>query len=202
MKYPLSIEQLIESLVKFPGVGRRSAERIINYILDTSKDDIEKLANALLKVKSSIRLCKVCSNLSDDETCLICKNSSRDKDTICVVEYPNDVIAIEKTSTYKGVYHVLMGSISPLDGRGPDDIKIERLVNRIKTTQINEIIIATGSDMEGEATSMYIVKILKPLNVKISRIGLGIPMGSNLEYIDSATLTKAIETRREFKNET
>ncbi len=198
MKYPLSIEQLIDYLVKFPGVGRRSAERIISYILDTSKDDIEKLSNALMKVKSSIRLCKVCSNLSDDEMCLICKNPSRNKDVICVVEYPNDVIAIEKTSSYKGVYHVLMGSISPLEGRGPDDIKIERLINRIKTTQVNEIIIATGSDMEGETTAMYLVKMLKPLEVKISRIGLGIPMGSNLEYIDSATLTKAIETRREF----
>lgn len=198
MKYPISIEELIEQLVKLPGVGRRSAERIVTYILNSPKDNIVQLSEALLKVKSSIRLCKICNNLSDAEVCLICQDIIRHKDLVCVVEYPNDVLAIEKTGKYKGLYHVLMGPISPLDGRGPDDIRIGHLINRLKEQSVKEVIIATDSDTEGETTAMYISKVLKILRIKISRIGLGIPMGSTLEYLDEATLTKAIETRREY----
>ena len=198
MKYPISIEELIEQLVKLPGVGRRSAERIVTYILNSPKDNIVQLSEALLKVKSSIRLCKICNNLSDAEVCLICQDIIRHKDLVCVVEYPNDVLAIEKTGKYKGLYHVLMGPISPLDGRGPDDIRIGHLINMLKEQSVKEVIIATDSDTEGETTAMYISKVLKILRIKISRIGLGIPMGSTLEYLDEATLTKAIETRREY----
>jgi len=198
MKYPISIEELIEQLIKLPGIGRRSAERIVTHILNAPKENITQLSEALVKVKSNIRLCKICSNLSDDEICLICKDEHRHKDLVCVVEYPNDVLAIEKSGQYHGLYHVLMGPISPLDGRGPDDIRVGNLVNRLRETSVKEVILATDSDTEGETTAMYMAKVLKPLPVKISRIGLGIPMGSTLEYLDAATLTKAIETRREY----
>jgi len=194
--YTESIEKLIHSLVKLPGIGRRSAERVVGYILNAPKDDVKKLSEALIKVKENVRLCRICHNLSEAELCRICEDSRRQKDTICIVERPSDVTAIEKAGYFNGVYHVLLGSISPLEGKGPSDLKIDSLLDRIKQNNIKEIIIATDADTEGETTAMYLTKVIKPLGVNLSRIGLGLPVGSNVEYADSITLSKALESRR------
>jgi len=196
--YTESIEKLIELLIKLPGIGRRSAERVIEYILDAPKEEIKLLSEKIVYVKENVRLCKKCHNLSEQELCHICHDSRRKNNIVCVVEKPNDVIAIEKAGYFDGVYHVLMGSISPIEGRGPDDLKIESLLKRIKEDNITEIIIATDADIEGETTALYLAKILKPLGIKLTRIGLGIPVGSNLEYADSATLAKAMQSRRDI----
>ncbi|MCX5706459.1 MAG: recombination mediator RecR, partial [Candidatus Omnitrophica bacterium] len=150
------------------------------------------------KVKESVRFCSICHNFSEEELCKICQDSRRQKDVICIVEKPTDVTAIEKAGNFNGVYHVLLGSISPLEGRGPSDLKIDSLINRVKQNSIKEIIIATDADTEGETTAMYLTKLLKPLGVKVSRIGLGIPVGSNLEYADATTLSKSLESRRQI----
>jgi len=194
--YTESIEKLIDKLTKFPGVGRRSAERIVNYILGASKDEIRGLADAINKVKDSVRFCKVCNNLSEEDLCRICRDERRQKDIICIVEKPGDVTAIEKADSFRGVYHVLLGSISPLEGRGPSDLKIDELLQRLKQNNIKEVIIATDADTEGETTALYLTKLIKPLGINLSRIGLGLPMGSNLEYADSTTLSKSLESRR------
>lgn len=194
--YTQTIEKLIEALVKFPGVGRRSAERIVGYILGASKEEIKNLSETITKVKENVVFCRICHNLSEQEMCKICQDSQRHKDVICIVENPSDITAIEKSGSYQGVYHVLMGSISPLEGKGPSDLMIETLLERIRQNQIKEVIIATDADTEGETTALYLTKLLKPLDVHISRIGLGIPVGSNLEYADSSTLSKALESRR------
>jgi recombination protein RecR len=194
--YTESIEKLIESLIKLPGIGRRSAERVVNYILGASKEEAKILADAIVKVKESVRFCSLCHNLSEEDLCKICQDSRRQKDIICIVEKPGDVAAIEKSGSFTGVYHVLLGAISPLEGKGPGDLKINTLLARIKQNNIKEIIIATDADIEGETTSLYLTKLIKPLGVKLSRIGLGLPVGSNLEYADSTTLTKSLEARR------
>lgn len=195
--YTESIEKLIERLVKLPGIGRRSAERIINYILGAPKEEIDGLSQAIDKVKENVRFCKICNNLSEQETCKICQNERRKKDLVCIVEKPSDVTAIEKADSFNGVYHVLLGAISPLDGVSPGDLKIEGLISRIKDGSVKEVIIATDADTSGEMTALYLTKLIKPLGVKVSRIGVGIPMGSNLEYADASTLSVALEARRE-----
>ena len=195
--YTESIEKLIERLIRFPGIGRRSAERIVSYILGASRDDIKALTESISKVKENVRFCKICNNLSEEELCRICQDVRRKKDIICIVERPTDVTAIEKSADFNGVYHVLLGSISPLEGRGPSDLRIDGLMYRIKENNIKEVIIATDCDTEGETTALYLAKLIKPLGVKLTRIGVGIPMGSNLEYADSATLSKALESRRD-----
>ena len=194
--YTESIEKLIDRLIKLPGIGRRSAERIISYILDASDSDVETLVNAISRVKENVRACKICHNLSETEVCTICTDQRRNHRLLCVVEGPNDVTSLEKTGTYQGMYHVLMGAIAPLEGKGPGDLKIDSLLNRIKQEQIQEIILATDSDTEGATTALYLTKVLKPFGVQISRIGIGLPAGSNLEYADSATLSMALESRR------
>jgi recombination protein RecR len=194
--YTDSIEKLIDSLTKLPGIGRRSAERIVAYILNASKDEIKNLSEAIGRVKDSVRFCRICNNLSEEELCKICRDIRRQKDIICIVEKPGDVTAIEKAGSFTGVYHVLLGSISPLEGRGPGDLKIDGLLSRIKENNVKEIIIATDADTEGETTAIYLTKLIKPLGVNLSRIGLGLPVGSNLEYADSTTLSKALESRR------
>jgi len=197
--YPKVLESLIAKLMRLPGIGRRSAERIAFQILNSSHQEAKELADSILRIKHNLGLCKICNNLSEKDTCDICQDPRRHKDTICVVEEPKDVLAVEKTANFNGVYHVLMGSIAPLEGRGPDDLKIKELLSRLKNGAIKEVIIATDSDTEGETTALYLTKLIKPLplGMKISRIGVGIPVGSNLEYIDSSTLSKALESRRE-----
>ena len=197
MSYPLTIEKLIQELIKLPGIGRRSAERIVFHLLNnTSRDDISLLSQRLVELKEKVRLCRRCHNLSEGEECLICLNLKRNRNVLCVVERPNDVTSIEKTGSFNGLYHVLMGAIAPLDGKGPAQLKIDSLLQRIKQENIQEVILATDSDTEGETTALYLTKVIQPLGVRLSRIGLGLPVGSNLEYADSATLSKALESRR------
>lgn len=194
--YTDSIEKLLDCLIRLPGIGRRSAERVVNYILGASKDEIKVLAEAVLKVKDSVRFCSICNNLSEEEVCKICQDSRRQKEVVCIVEKPSDVTAIEKAGNFTGVYHVLLGSISPLEGKGPSDLKIEGLIKRIKENNIKEIIIATDADTEGETTAIYLTKLIKPMGVSLTRIGLGLPVGSNLEYADATTISKSLESRR------
>jgi len=196
--YPGSIEKLIANLTKLPGIGRRSAERIIFYILKAPREQAQALSTSITEVKDKVRLCKVCNNLSEQETCDICQDLKRDKSVICVIEEPKNVISVENSSSFHGLYHVLLGSIAPLEGRGPGDLKIDGLLARIRQNNIKEVIIATDADTEGETTALYLSKVIKPLGVKLTRIGLGIPMGANLEYMDGQTLSKALEGRREF----
>jgi recombination protein RecR len=196
--YTDSIEKLIERLIKLPGIGRRSAERIIGYILNAPKEEIRDLSEAISKVKESVRLCRICHNLSEQELCKICQDDRRQKDVVCIVEKPSDVTAVEKAGNFRGVYHVLLGSISPLEGKGPSDLKIDSLLERIKQGRIKEVIIATDADTDGEITALYLIKLIKPLGVRLTRIGLGLPMGSNLEYADPTTLSKSLESRREI----
>jgi recombination protein RecR len=193
-----SIEKLINKLIKLPGIGRRSAERIVAYILDSSLEEIRGLAGSIMKVKETIRFCRICNNLSEGEVCNICQDMRRRKDLICIVEKPGDVAVIEKGAKYNGTYHVLLGSISPLEGKGPADLKIDNLLVRLKQNNVKEVIIATDADTEGETTALYLAKLIKPSAVKLTRIGVGIPVGSNLEYADTATLSKAMESRQEI----
>ncbi len=194
--YPDTIEKLIVRLVKLPGVGRRSAERMVTYIFNAGAEEIKDLAEALVKVKENVHFCRICHNLSEEETCSICQDLRRNRDVLCVVEKPGDVNSLEKAGAFRGLYHVLLGAIAPLEGKGPQDLKIESLVQRIKDENIQEVIIATDSDNEGEVTALYLAKVIKPTGAKISRIGLGLPVGSNLEYADPATLSMALESRR------
>jgi recombination protein RecR len=194
--YTESIRILVERLSKLPGIGRRSAERIIAYILDAPEQEVKDLAGAITRVKENVRFCRVCNNLSEEELCRICRDASRNKEMLCVVERPPDISSIEKAGIFKGVYHVLHGTIAPLEGRGPQELKIDGLLQRLRDDHIKEVIIATGSDTEGETTALYLIKVIKPLNVPLSRIGLGLPVGSALEYADAATISVALEARR------
>ncbi len=194
--YAKSLNRLIEDFSKLPGVGPKSAERMTMHVLKGTLDEAKAFAYALVRAKQNLKYCKVCNNLSEAEACPVCRDLRRDKRTICVVEEPKDVMAIEKSGAYRGVYHVLLGAISPLDGRGPEDLKIEQLLNRMKQNTVKEIIIATGSDAQGETTALYLAKLIKPLGVKATRIACGIPAGGNLEYADQATLSKALQGRQ------
>ncbi len=197
--FPVSMKLLVEEFAKMPGIGPKSAQRLAFYILRASKNDADALARAIGKVKESVRFCRVCNNLSDEEICDICKSRSRDRLLLCVVEEPNDIIAIERGKEYNGVYHVLLGSLSPLDGIGPSDLKIKELLERVKKEKFKEIIIATDFNTEGEATALYLMKQLKDSGTKLTRVAYGIPVGSNIEYADQATISKAFEGRREMK---
>lgn len=197
--FPASMKLLIAEFSKMPGIGPKSAQRLAFHILRSSRSDVEALSKAVIKVKESIRFCKVCNNLSDSEVCDICTSPSREKALLCVVEEPNDIITIEKAGTFRGVYHVLLGSISPLDGIGPGDLKVKELVERVKKEHFKEIIIGTGFTTEGETTALYLMKALKGSGAKVMRLAYGIPVGSALEYADQATITKAFEGRREVK---
>ncbi len=197
--FPVSMKALIEEFAKMPGIGPKTAQRLAFYILRSSKSDAEALSKAIAKVKESIRFCKVCNNLSDNEVCDICKSPSRNKSLLCIVEEPNDIITIERAGNFNGVYHVLLGSLSPLDGIGPSDLKIGELLVRVKKDRFKEIIIATDFNTEGEATALYLLKILKNSGAKLTRVAYGIPVGSDLEYADQATIIKAFEGRREVR---
>lgn len=191
------IEKLIEELGKLPGVGPRTAERFALHILKASAQQANSLARAIIEVKEKISYCKNCNNLSETPFCQICQDQARDKSIICVVEEPNDIAAIEKTGIFRGLYHVLLGSLSPLDGIGPDDLAINQLTERIKSGRVKEIVIATNCDAEGETTALYLTRLIKPMGIKITRIARGIPVGSTIGYADQATLGKAMEGRRE-----
>ena len=195
--YSPSIEKLIESFEKLPSIGNKTAARLAFYILDASEEETNEFIESIQNAKKNLKYCSKCYNISDTDPCTICSNPKRDENVICVVEDVRDIIAIERTHEYKGVYHVLHGSISPMNGVGPDDIKLKELLARI-TPEIKEVIIATNPRVEGEATAMYISKLLKPLGVKITRIAHGIPIGGDLEYTDEITLSKALEGRREL----
>lgn len=196
--YALPIANLIEQLSKLPGIGRKTAQRLAFYILEMDNIEAEKLAYSIKEAKEKIHYCKVCNNLTDGEICSICSDSRRDSSVICVVEGAKDVVAMEKTKEYKGLYHVLHGVISPMENIGPNDIKIRELLARIQDDQVEEVIIATNPTVEGEATALYIAKLLKPLDIKTTRIAYGIPVGGDLEYYDEVTLSKAMENRREL----
>ncbi len=194
--YSKSIERLICCLTKLPGVGRRSAERIVDYILHTQEEEAILLAQSIQQVKKTIRLCKICRNFSESEVCGICQDEKRDRSLLCIVEHPQDVMAIEKSDNFKGMYQVLRGTISPLEDKGHKELEIESLLSRIKQGNIREIILAMDADAEGEATALYLTQLLKPTKIKLTRIGVGIPSGANLEYVDSSTLASALEGRR------
>ena len=191
-----SMEKLITAFTYLPGVGRKTAERYAYSIIELKDEDVKFFADSLKEVKTKINLCSVCGNFTDDDVCEICK--TRKSDTICVVKEPKDVVAIEKARNYAGLYHVLHGTINPLEGKGPNDIKIKELVTRVGSGEIKEVIIATNPDVEGEVTASYIAQILKPLNIKVTRIAQGISMGSALQYADEVTLSKAIADRKEM----
>jgi len=193
---PDSMRGLVTEFSKMPGVGPRSAKRLAFYILTRPREEVKNLSDAIIKLKDTVRFCKRCNNLSDSEYCDICTNDSRDKKFLCVVEKPSDVISIEKMGRFNGVYHVLLGTLSPLDGIGPEDIKIDELIKRVRREKIKEVVIATDSNTEGEATALYLIKVLKPLGIKVYRIAYGVPVGSNLEYADQATLYKAFEEKK------
>ncbi len=197
--YSPSIEKLIEGFEKLPSIGHKTAIRLAFHILDASDEEVTEFINAITNAKANLKYCSQCFNISDTDPCPICGSPKRDKTTICVVEDVKDVIAMERTHEFKGVYHVLHGSISPMNGIGPEEIKIKELLKRIQDNEeIKEIIVATNPRVEGEATAMYISKILKPLGVKVTRIAHGVPVGGDLEYTDEITLTKALEGRHEF----
>ena len=190
------IGRLINEFAKLPGVGQKTAQRYAYKIIAMSDEEAEQFANCIRKVKSEVHFCKICGNFSEDEICPVCKN--RDKSVICVVKEPKDVVAFEKINEYNGVYHVLHGTISPLAGIGPDDIKIKELLERVGKGGVKEIIMATNPDVEGEATAMYIASLLKPLNVKVSRLANGIAVGTDIEYADVNSLSRALADRREI----
>lgn len=194
---PDSMKRLVSEFSKMPGIGPKSAQRLAFSILTRPKEEAEKLSMAITRLKSTVQFCNICNNLSDSNQCEICRNELRDRSILCIVEKPGDVISIEKMGQFNGVYHVLLGALSPLDGVGPKDLKIDDLIKRIKKEKTKEVIIATESNTEGEATALYLVKVLRPLGVRICRIAHGVPVGASLEYADQATLYKAFEGKRE-----
>lgn len=196
--YSGHINHLIEELASLPGVGTKSAGRLAFHIIGLPKDRVKRLADALTEARENVHYCKVCQNLTDHEICPICAGDKRDKQTIMVVENPRDLAAYEKTGRYEGTYHVLHGAISPMIGIGPDDIRLKELMQRLEEEDVTEVIIATGSSLEGETTAMYISKLVKPTGIKVTRIASGVPVGGDLEYIDEVTLLRALEGRQEL----
>ena len=198
MYYPKSLAKLVGAFERLPGIGPKSAQRMAFHILRSSDEEAQELAEAITEVKEKITQCKVCFNFADQEVCDICASDKRDKTTVCVVAEPRDVIALEKTNEYKGVYHVLQGLISPMDGIGPDTLRIRELQQRIINDSIKEVILATNPTIEGDTTAMYLTGILKPLGAKVTRIAHGMPVGGDMDYADQATLIRALEGRREM----
>lgn len=196
--YAKPLNKLINELSKLPGIGGKTAQRLAFHILSMDDRDVLALSDAIRTAKSSMRYCSVCGNLTDEDPCAICSDESRDISTICVVESSKDVIAMEKIREYRGYYHVLHGAISPMDGIGPEDINLKSLIERLRDERIKEVIIATNPNIEGEATAMYIARLIKPSGIRVSRIAHGIPVGGDLEYADEVTLLKAVEGRHEL----
>ncbi len=196
--YSPTIERLIENFEKLPSIGHKTATRLAFYMLNLNEEGINEFINSITEAKKKLKYCSKCFNITDTDPCPICSNPKRDKSIICVVEDVKDVVAMERTHEFKGVYHVLHGSISPMNGVGPEDIKIKELLERLKDTDVKEIIIATNPRVEGEATAIYLSKLIKPIGIKVTRIAHGIPVGGDLEYTDEVTLSKALEGRREL----
>ena len=193
--YSPSIEKLIEAFEKLPSIGSKTAARLAFYILNSSEEETKEFVNSILEAKKNLKYCSICYNISDTDPCMICANKGRDKSIICVVEDVKDIVAMEKTHEFKGVYHVLHGSISPMNGVGPDDIKVKELLARLMDGSVKEVILATNPRVEGEATAMYLSKLIKPLGIKVTRIAHGVPVGGDLEYTDEVTLSRALEGR-------
>lgn len=197
MSYPDPLTRLIDHLKRLPGIGAKSAQRLAFHILKTPRDDADRLCEAIRDVKERVTYCSICSNTTEVDPCIFCSADTRDRRVICVVEEPQNVTAIEKTRDFKGLYHVLMGALSPLQGIGPDELKIKTLLARVAQGGVEEIILATNPNVEGEATALYLARLLKPLGVRVTRIAMGVPVGSDLEYADEVTMHKAMEGRRE-----
>jgi len=189
------IARLVEELTRLPGIGGKTASRLAMHILRSSREDAENLARAILEVKEKIRLCSLCFNLTDQDPCRICQDPRRDGEVICVVSGPEDLMAVEKSGSFRGLYHVLHGVLSPLEGVGPKDLRIGELLSRLQGGKVKEVILATNPSVEGEATAQYLSQIIKPLNVRVTRIARGVPMGGDLQYIDQVTLSKSLENR-------
>ncbi len=196
--FPPSFETLIDGFAALPGIGRKSAQRLAFHVLSLPEGEAEAFAASILEARKSVHTCPVCQNLTDADLCPVCKNERRDKSVICVVAEPRDVVSIERSREFNGVYHVLHGVLSPMNRVGPDDIRIRELVDRIAAGGVTEVIMATNPDTEGDTTAMYISRLIKPFNVKVTRLAYGIPVGSNLEFTDDATLLRALEGRREM----
>ncbi len=196
--FPQPIANLISKLTRLPGIGPKTAQRLAFFIMSGSNDEARDLAMAIVDAKKKIKYCSVCCNLTDTDPCLMCRSSDRDKEVICVLEHPRDIIAMERTREYRGLYHVLHGAISPIDGIGPEDLKIREFLNRLEEGSIKEVIVATDPDVEGEATALYLARLIKPLGIRVTRIAHGLPIGGDLEYADEVTLGKALLGRREL----
>lgn len=195
--YAKPLARLVDELRKLPGIGPKTAQRLAFYLIGQSNESVHSLASAMVEAKDKISYCSECFNLTDVDPCNICSDSARDKSVICVVEEPKDIIALERTRSYKGMYHVLHGAIAPLEGIGPGELRVKELIIRL-TEQVQEVILATDPNVEGEATAMYLARLIKPLDIKVTRIAHGMPVGGDLEYVDEVTLTKALEGRREM----
>lgn len=198
MSLPEPLSRLIEQLQKLPGIGAKGAERLAFHLLKNPRDDAERLCEAIRSVKEQVTYCSTCNNITDIDPCVFCAGASRDQRVICVVEESQNVMVVEKTREYRGLYHVLMGVLSPLHGVGPDDLKIKGLLERIGAGGVAEVILATSPTVEGEATALYLARLLKPLGVRATRIAMGVPVGSDLEYADEVTMTRALEGRRDI----
>lgn len=196
--FPASLENLIDRFASLPGIGRKSAQRLAFHILSLPEGEAEAFAGAVLEARERVHTCPVCQNLTEDELCPICSSANRDQSVVCVVSEPRDVLSIERSREYSGVYHVLHGALSPMNRIGPDDLRIRELLARVAEGGVREVIMATNPDTEGDATAMYISRLLKPLAVQVTRLGFGVPVGGNLEYVDDATLLRALEGRREM----
>lgn len=199
MEYSTSIQDLIDNLAKLPGIGGKTAERLAFHIIKENNKEVQQLLNSIVNAKKNLKKCTKCFNISDDEICPICSNKERNHKLICVVEDVKDIISMEKTGEYKGIYHVLEGVLSPMNGVSPEDLRIKELIIRVTEEKVEEVIIATNPKVEGETTASYIAKILKPYKVKVTRIAHGIPIGGDLEFVDEVTLARAIEGRREME---
>jgi recombination protein RecR len=195
---PDSLQRLVEQLQKLPGIGAKGAQRLAFHILKNPRDDAERLIEAIRDVKDRVTYCSLCNNITDSDPCSVCADAGRDHRVICVVEEPQNVNVVEKTRGFRGAYHVLMGTLSPLQGVGPDDLKIKGLLGRVADGKVDEVILATNPTVEGEATAFYLARLLKPLGVRVTRIAMGIPVGSDLEYADEVTMTRAMEGRRDI----
>lgn len=198
MNYTTPINRLIDEFSKLPGIGKKTAQRLAFHVINMNANDVESLSKAIIDAKKDIVYCDICCNISDSNPCSMCSNKNRDSSLICVVEDPRDVLAMERSREFKGQYHVLHGVISPMDGIGPDIIKIKELIKRLSNQDVKEIIMATNPTIEGEATAMYIARLLKPMGIKVTRIAHGLPVGGDLEYADEVTISKALEGRREI----